>query len=220
MSAVGSSLFGLSFKSVALAACATPGEEHIFLSGTSNPRDSNELHILQVQNGKLSPRAVLPFQEEIRSIVTSPNQSNIFFVLGQSKGGFSSILWKLNSAESKFSLEQLAELKGHNGKYGLVWRNSESGSDHVMTFDQDYLRLWALEADHHKVGSSPVISGSALNTTAGAFDPHHEAVFVSVADRAIRLWDTRVFQKETAVFERCHEDLIRDIDFNPNKLYS
>lgn len=220
---------GLSYNSVCITALHTQGDQHSFLSGTCSPRETNEIRLLRFDESTSDVRqSVFKHNEEVHSVVCSPLHPGIFFTTHQSKQQiYGATLWQLpdegKEASKDGGLVRLLDLPAHKKKTGLVWRNSEEGfSDHVMTFDSENLRLWRLQPGHTSLADDNAsISGPVAGTTAGCFDPHQSdgAVFLTVGERAIRVWDTRSFQKEVQTIARAHDDIIRDVDFNPNKLH-
>jgi WD40 repeat protein len=61
--------------------------------------------------------------------------------------------------------------------------------------------------------TSPVDGGPS----AACWDPHHARVVASADGRHLRCWDLRAGNTPTATIANAHEDLVKDVDFNPNK---
>ncbi|XP_015417279.1 PREDICTED: protein TSSC1 [Myotis davidii] len=70
------------------------------------------------------------------------------------------------------------------------------------------------------LASSASLEGKGqLRFTSGRWSPHHNCTQVATAsDTAVRGWDTRSM-RQIYCMENAHGQLVRDLDFNPNKQY-
>ncbi|XDV42611.1 hypothetical protein PO909_011240 [Leuciscus waleckii] len=70
------------------------------------------------------------------------------------------------------------------------------------------------------ISSSATLEGKGqLKFTAGKWSPHHNSTQLATAnDTAIRGWDLRSMSQIYCI-ENAHGQLVRDLDFNPNKQY-
>ncbi|XP_070301158.1 EARP-interacting protein homolog [Salvelinus sp. IW2-2015] len=71
-----------------------------------------------------------------------------------------------------------------------------------------------------QISSSATLEGKGqLKFTAGKWSPHHSCTQLATAnDTAIRGWDLRTMSQIYCI-ENAHGQLVRDLDFNPNKQY-
>uniref|UniRef100_G1NTK5 EARP and GARP complex-interacting protein 1 n=1 Tax=Myotis lucifugus TaxID=59463 RepID=G1NTK5_MYOLU len=71
-----------------------------------------------------------------------------------------------------------------------------------------------------QLASSASLEGKGqLRFTSGRWSPHHNCTQVATAnDTAVRGWDTRSM-RQIYCMENAHGQLVRDLDFNPNKQY-
>ncbi|VTJ77676.1 Hypothetical predicted protein [Marmota monax] len=71
-----------------------------------------------------------------------------------------------------------------------------------------------------QLASSASLEGKGqLKFTSGRWSPHHNCTQVATAsDTTLRGWDTRSMSQIYCI-ENAHGQLVRDLDFNPNKQY-
>jgi WD40 repeat protein len=132
-------------------------------------------------------------------------------------------LWKMGSSKDQesadgelvYGLTSVLSLKGINGLAKSLW-NPVEGTD-VVTLDQKCLRLWHLNSGCSEVKDNAA-SKDVSGLNAGCWDPHHRNQFVSVSGKDIRAWDLTTMMESSSIIN-AHEDIIRDIDYNPNKPY-
>jgi len=187
----------------------------------------NEVHLVEFdeEENEIKCKGVYSHPLEVWSLSTSPGANDMFFTTYREGKDFKVSLWKMGSKADQESgdgelvhgLEQVLELSGHSGPTKSVWNPVEGGSDSVITFDQKCLRLWRLAEGYSKLkDSSSTKDMSGL--TAGCWDPHHKNQFTSTNNKDIRCWDL-TSMSETTCIPNAHEDVIRDVDYNPNKPY-
>lgn len=118
-------------------------------------------------------------------------------------------------------LETLIELKGHSGRIRSVIWQGQDDSTRVVTLDDEAVRLWNIERGATRLAAKDAtMAVHTSDLTAGCWDPLHTTIFASTSDRTVRIWDFRSGGKgEAQILDRCHEDVIRDVDYNPNKPY-
>uniref|UniRef100_A0A452FEX9 EARP and GARP complex-interacting protein 1 n=1 Tax=Capra hircus TaxID=9925 RepID=A0A452FEX9_CAPHI len=92
----------------------------------------------------------------------------------------------------------------------------------VVSLADSHILLWDLEGSSSQatLASSASLEGKGqLKFTTGRWSPHHNCSQVATAnDTAIRGWDTRTMSQIYCI-ESAHGQLVRDLDFNPNKQY-
>jgi len=141
-------------------------------------------------------------------------------------------------------LTRLIDLPGHRGRIkGVVWNAPESSEDGedvaaaaassatrlLASMDTECVRIWELNATCTALASpsnSPIatLSTPAMLESGGpnaaCWDPHHAGLLCSADGVALRTWDVRAEGSNPALsIEGAHEDLILDVDYNPNKPY-
>ncbi|XP_053781100.1 EARP and GARP complex-interacting protein 1 isoform X3 [Desmodus rotundus] len=103
----------------------------------------------------------------------------------------------------------------------VVWEPTGDGS-RVMSLADNHILLWDLQESSRRavLASSASLEGKGqLKFTSGRWSPHHNCTQVATAnDTAVRGWDTRSMSQIYCI-ENAHGQLVRDLDFNPNKQY-
>ncbi|KAL6047222.1 hypothetical protein STEG23_021907, partial [Scotinomys teguina] len=131
------------------------------------------------------------------------------------------------SPDDPASTAQTLELLCHldNGAHGnvacVVWEPMGDGKK-VISLADSHILLWDLQASSSQavLASSAALEGRGqLRFTAGRWSPHHNCTQVATAsDTTLRGWDTRSMSQIYCI-ENAHGQLVRDLDFNPNKQY-
>ncbi|XP_069829152.1 EARP and GARP complex-interacting protein 1 isoform X4 [Dendropsophus ebraccatus] len=103
----------------------------------------------------------------------------------------------------------------------VTWEPLGDGKK-VMSLADNYLKIWDLQESSTKavLSSSATLEGKGqLKFTSGRWSPHHNCIQVATAnDTAIRGWDIRSMRQIYCI-DNAHGQLVRDLDFNPNKQY-
>ncbi|XP_044910959.1 EARP and GARP complex-interacting protein 1 isoform X1 [Felis catus] len=128
-----------------------------------------------------------------------------------------------DSSSPAHTLELLCHLDdtAHGSVACVVWEPTGDGR-RVISLADSHILLWDLQES----SSQAVLAGSAslegkgqLKFTSGRWSPHHTCTQVATAnDTTIRGWDTRSMSQIYCI-ENAHGQLVRDLDFNPNKQY-
>ncbi|XP_036729656.1 EARP and GARP complex-interacting protein 1 isoform X2 [Balaenoptera musculus] len=109
----------------------------------------------------------------------------------------------------------------HGSTACVAWEPAGDGK-RVISLADNHILLWDLQEG----SSQAVLAGSAslegkgqLKFTTGRWSPHHNCTQAATAnDTAVRGWDTRTMSQIYCI-ESAHGQLVRDLDFNPNKQY-
>nr|XP_019607590.1 PREDICTED: protein TSSC1 isoform X6 [Rhinolophus sinicus] len=118
------------------------------------------------------------------------------------------------------------EMSGPEGAQGtsprpVTWEPTGDGK-RVISLADNHILLWDLQESSSQavLASSASLEGKGqLKFTSGRWSPHHNGTQVATAnDTAVRGWDTRSMS-QTYCIENAHGQLVRDLDFNPNKQY-
>ncbi|KAG8124226.1 hypothetical protein E2320_019516 [Naja naja] len=92
----------------------------------------------------------------------------------------------------------------------------------LISLADNHLLLWDLQQSSTKavLSNSVTLEGKGqLKFTSGKWSPHHNCSQIATAnDTAIRGWDIRTMNQIYCI-ENAHGQLVRDLDFNPNKQY-
>ncbi|XP_048452962.1 EARP-interacting protein homolog [Rhincodon typus] len=92
----------------------------------------------------------------------------------------------------------------------------------IASLTDNYILLWDLQESSSKavLSCSTTLKGKGqLKFTSGCWSPHHNCSQLATAnDTAIRGWDIRTMCQVYCI-ENAHGQLVRDLDFNPNKQY-
>ncbi|XP_029794441.1 EARP and GARP complex-interacting protein 1-like [Suricata suricatta] len=103
----------------------------------------------------------------------------------------------------------------------VAWEPTGDGR-RVISLADSHVLLWDLQESSSQavLASSASLEGKGqLKFTSGRWSPHHTCTQVATAnDTTIRGWDTRSMS-QTYCIENAHGQLVRDLDFNPNKQY-
>ncbi|KAB0373177.1 hypothetical protein FD755_014836 [Muntiacus reevesi] len=103
----------------------------------------------------------------------------------------------------------------------VAWEPAGDGK-RVISLADNHVLLWDLQESSSQatLASSASLEGKGqLKFTTGRWSPHHNCSQVATAnDTAIRGWDTRTMSQIYCI-ESAHGQLVRDLDFNPNKQY-
>ncbi|XP_058988757.1 EARP and GARP complex-interacting protein 1 isoform X4 [Mustela lutreola] len=108
-----------------------------------------------------------------------------------------------------------------SGKRVVTWEPTGDGKK-VISLADSHILLWDLQESSSQavLASSASLEGKGqLKFTSGRWSPHHTGTQVATAnDTTIRGWDTRSMSQIYCI-ENAHGQLVRDLDFNPNKQY-
>uniref|UniRef100_A0A3Q1G7N6 EARP complex and GARP complex interacting protein 1 n=1 Tax=Acanthochromis polyacanthus TaxID=80966 RepID=A0A3Q1G7N6_9TELE len=103
----------------------------------------------------------------------------------------------------------------------VLWEPMGDGKRVISLADNNAL-LWDLQESSTQatVSSTATLEGKGqLKFTAGKWSPHHNCSQLATAnDTAIRGWDLRTMSQIYCI-ENAHGQLVRDLDFNPNRQY-
>ncbi|XP_069742300.1 EARP-interacting protein homolog isoform X3 [Narcine bancroftii] len=128
-----------------------------------------------------------------------------------------------DSSSNPQTLELLCHLDNtaHGNVSCVLWEPMGDGK-RVASLTDNHVLLWDLQESSSKaaLSSSATLEGKGqLKLTSGQWSPHHNCTQIATAnDTVIRGWDTRTMSQVYCV-ENAHGQLVRDLDFNPNKQY-
>ncbi|WAR23650.1 EIPR1-like protein, partial [Mya arenaria] len=140
----------------------------------------------------------------------------------ESKAEMKAALWKLPTDFDDVPTDDQSSLQPVSLMCHLEAPDYGDMNNNVVGLADNHVIVWDVDTSSK---SAKMVSSAALETkgqprlTCSSWDPHHNSVQIATAnDTAIRGWDLRSLQ-QTFVIDNAHGQLVRDLDFNPNKQY-
>ncbi|XP_070776548.1 EARP-interacting protein homolog isoform X1 [Enoplosus armatus] len=128
-----------------------------------------------------------------------------------------------DSTHNPQTLELLCHLddSAHGNAACVLWEPMGDGK-RVISLADNHALLWDLQESSTRatVSSTATLEGKGqLRFTSGKWSPHHNCSQLATAnDTAVRGWDLRTMSQIYCI-ENAHGQLVRDLDFNPNRQY-
>uniref|UniRef100_A0A1B6D331 EIPR1-like beta-propeller domain-containing protein n=1 Tax=Clastoptera arizonana TaxID=38151 RepID=A0A1B6D331_9HEMI len=227
-------LYGLEYPARALTAQAAETEVVRFLIGTQSLKMSNnQVHLVELneETGALSPKVFQHGDGEIWNLTTSPTDTQVLSTVYNTVNSdtecvMKSAIWRIpdksQPTEEVQSLELLSELKteGHGEQIKATIFNPSEGKQAATVIDNKFL-VWDLGDGCAKLTSTGCLEGKGHpKFTTGKWNSQHSGPqFATANDMCIRGWDLRANNKQVWMIENAHTQLVRDLDFNPNRQY-
>ncbi|XP_016340793.1 protein TSSC1 [Sinocyclocheilus anshuiensis] len=235
-------IYGLEFQARALTAQTAETDAIRFLVGTQSLKFDNQIHIIDFddENNMINKSVLLHDAGEIWHISGSPADKAVLTTC-YSKTSENRVLtcaavWRMppewesgshespdDSSNNPQTLELLCHLDNtaHGSVACVLWEPLGDGK-RVISLAENHVLLWDLQESSTKatISSTATLEGKGqLKFTAGKWSPHHNSTqLVTANDTAIRGWDLRSMSQIYCI-ENAHGQLVRDLDFNPNKQY-
>nr|CAD7401515.1 unnamed protein product [Timema cristinae]CAD7425488.1 unnamed protein product [Timema monikensis] len=226
-------IYGLEFQARALASQLAESDAVRFMVGTQSLKlSNNQVHIVELneENGALSTQVYQHSEGEVWSLIASPSDSNIIAtcyntLTEDNMCCMRSAIWRIPPCESDTTpakLEQLTLLEteefGQDVKMTVF--HPTDGSKAVTVVNNHFIQ-WDLAAGDAKLVCSRTMEGKGQpRFTVGKWNPHQNCTqFVTVNEGHVKSWDLRNPTKQVWSIEAAHSQLVRDLDFNPNKQY-
>ncbi|TRZ02666.1 hypothetical protein DNTS_024400 [Danionella cerebrum] len=235
-------IYGLEFQARALTAQTAETDAIRFLVGTQSLKFDNQIHIIDFddENNLINKSVLLHDAGEIWQIGSSPADKAIvntcYNKTSESRVCSCAALWRIppewesgnqecpeDSSHNPQSLELLCPLESaaHGPPACVLWEPMGDGK-RVISLAENHVLVWDLQESSSKatISSSATLEGKGqLRFTAGKWSPHHSGSQLATAnDTAIRGWDLRSMS-QIYCMENAHGQLVRDLDFNPNRQY-
>ncbi|XP_036191335.1 EARP and GARP complex-interacting protein 1 isoform X1 [Myotis myotis] len=236
-------IYGLEFQARALTPQTAETDAIRFLVGTQSLKYDNQIHIIDFddENNIINKNVLLHQVGEIWHISASPADKGVLATcynkIADSRVLTCAAVWRMpeesepgshespdESSSTAHALELLCDLDSvaaHGSVACVVWEPTGDGT-RVISLADNHLLLWDLQASSSRalLASSASLEGKGqLRFTSGRWSPHHNCTQVATAnDTAVRGWDTRSM-RQIYCMENAHGQLVRDLDFNPNKQY-
>ncbi|ELT94083.1 hypothetical protein CAPTEDRAFT_182296 [Capitella teleta] len=229
-------IYGLEFQARALTAQTAETDAIRFFVGTQSLRFDNQIHQIDFddENNVINKNIFLHREGEIWDMKACTYDRNILATIyntaTSAKAEMRGMLWKvpeefdtsLNDDNATVqSLQPLASLYSadHGDLKALMWHPS-GDTQRLITLADNHILSWELDGPDARVSSATPLEGKGQpRFTTGAWNPHHNSSQIATAnENAIRGWDLRSM-KQTYCIESAHSQLVRGLDFNPNKQY-
>uniref|UniRef100_A0AAQ5XCT6 EIPR1-like beta-propeller domain-containing protein n=1 Tax=Amphiprion ocellaris TaxID=80972 RepID=A0AAQ5XCT6_AMPOC len=235
-------IYGLEFQARALTAQTAETDAIRFLVGTQSLKFDNQIHIIDFddENNIINKNVLLHQAGEIWHIGASPADKAVLTTCynktSDSRLVSCAAVWRMpsdwetgshespdDSAHNPQTLELLCRLddSAHGNAACVLWEPMGDGKRVISLADNNAL-LWDLQESSTQatVSSTATLEGKGqLKFTAGKWSPHHNCSQLATAnDTAIRGWDLRTMSQIYCI-ENAHGQLVRDLDFNPNRQY-
>ncbi|XP_061066647.1 EARP and GARP complex-interacting protein 1 isoform X1 [Eubalaena glacialis] len=235
-------IYGLEFQARALTPQTAETDAIRFLVGTQSLKYDNQIHIIDFddENNIINKNVLLHQAGEIWHISASPADKGVLATCynktADGKVVTCAAVWRMpaelepgghespeDAASPAHALELLCHLgpAAHGSTTCVAWEPAGDGK-RVISLADNHILLWDLQESSSQavLASSASLEGKGqLKFTTGRWSPHHNCTQVATAnDTAVRGWDTRTMSQIYCI-ESAHGQLVRDLDFNPNKQY-
>ncbi|XP_077586788.1 EARP-interacting protein homolog isoform X1 [Stigmatopora nigra] len=235
-------IYGLEFQARSLTAQTAETDAIRFLVGTQSLKFDNQIHIIDFddENNLINKNVLLHQAGEIWNIGASPADKEVLTTCYNktldSRVITSAAVWRMpsnwetgtqecpdDSGHNPQTLELLCDLEdgGNSNAACVLWEPMGDGK-RVISLADNCVFLWDLQESSTQatVSGTAMLEGKGqLKFTSGKWSPHHNCGQLATAsDTAIRGWDLRTMSQIYCI-ENAHGQLVRDLDFNPNKQY-
>ncbi|XP_067934587.1 EARP-interacting protein homolog isoform X2 [Watersipora subatra] len=247
MAETSSIIYGLETRARALSAqCANELEAIRFLVGTQSFRgtngrgEDNQVHLIEYDEERhtIHKNIFTHSVGEVWQLAASPTNHLLLStrynsISNDGRTDMRACLWKLpfdnddqelsddSSAKDLIKVADLGSAEQGDAKYVMFSPNEEV--DDVITLGDATFYLWDIEASSS--AGARLKSHCDLEAkghpkfTSARWDPHHRCMQIATTnDSCIRGWDLRSM-KQTYSIDNAHGQLVRDLDFNPNRQY-
>jgi WD40 repeat protein len=233
-------IYGLEFQARALTAHTAETEAIEFFVGTQSLRCENQIHRIDFddENNVITKTSFVHSAGELWDISASTVSRNVLatvynHISNNSKAEMKAAIWSVpctvDTSPADDNLTNVPALilqtEIDSSQYGdvksVLWHPSGESSTIISLVDSHILVCDIESASNTaKLVSVAVLEGkSQPKFTTGRWNPHHNCVQIATAnDSCIRGWDLRTLQ-QTYCIDSAHGQLVRDLDFNPNRQY-
>ncbi|XP_050402615.1 EARP and GARP complex-interacting protein 1 [Patella vulgata] len=232
-------IYGLEFQARSLAAQVAETDHIRFLVGTQSLRAENQVHHIDFddENNLINKNLYLHREGEIWHMSASTFDKSLvttcYNKTSDSKSEICGAVWKLPGDfddavhDDQTTSHQPLELVCHLNKddcgdlKSVLWQPTGESHNLVGLTDSHILQ-WSLDTESlsaKTINTTPIAGKAQPKLTCGRWNPHHNCAQIATAnDTTIRGWDLRSMEQVYTI-ENAHGQLVRDIDFNPNKQY-
>ncbi|KAL8600756.1 hypothetical protein ACOMHN_055951 [Nucella lapillus] len=232
-------IYGLEFQARCLTAQTAETDRIRFLVGTQSLRSENQVHHIDFddENNVINKNVFLHREGEVWHISAATFDSSLLATCynktSDTKSELKAAIWRLpddvdpsspaddhSSSHTPLNLMCHLDSSDHDVK-GILWHPTGDGQT-VLGVSEDRVIIWDLNVASSTAAQTDAItleSKGQPRLTCGRWNPHHNCAQIATANEAtIRGWDLRTKQ-QTFQMEGAHGQLVRDLDFNPNRQY-
>lgn len=226
-------IYGLDFQTRALCAQTAETEIKRFLIGTQSLKYANQVHLIEYDDETNSiEKCIYDHKDgEVWYISASPQSKSLFFTCYDKLNTLNSIskkctIWQLPDEvemtiaaddSTHHTLKRIADLPVET-TITAMWE--PSGKNNIVSLSENFIFNFDCNT------STPLLISKANLEAKGQpkfsnckWNLHHNFSQIATCnDTAIRGWDLKSM-KQSFVIDNAHGQLVRDIDFNPNKQY-
>uniref|UniRef100_A0A8C3IAV0 EARP complex and GARP complex interacting protein 1 n=1 Tax=Chrysemys picta bellii TaxID=8478 RepID=A0A8C3IAV0_CHRPI len=224
-------IMGLEFSARALTPQIAETDAIRFLVGTQSLKYDNQIHIIDFddENNIINKNVLIHQAGEIWHISASPADKGVLATCynktSDSKVMTCAAVWRMPKELESGSHESPDDSSSNTQTLELLCH-----LDNTAHGNMSAAVGWAPISEalfvntpfffNAQLSNSAALEGKGqLKFTSGRWSPHHNCTQVATAnDTAIRGWDTRSM-RQIYYIENAHGQLVRDLDFNPNKQY-
>ncbi|RMX41659.1 hypothetical protein pdam_00008865 [Pocillopora damicornis] len=238
-------IYGLELNARALVPQHAETDIIRFIVGTQSLKYENQIHLIDFddESNVINKNVFMHSVGEIWSMNTSPTDKTLLATcyneVSESKAEIHGALWRIPPVDDteppgldspgispgsgySRSLQLICNFDNkHENMRSVLWNPSGDGSQ-VVTVCEQHLDLWDLDRSASTAESidSALLEGKGQpKFTTGRWNPHHSGSQIATAnDTTIKGWDVRTMRPVYTI-ESAHNQLVRDLDFNPNKQY-
>lgn len=235
-------IYGLEFQARALCPQFGESESIRFLVGTQSLRSDNQVHLLDFEDESniITKHVYSHAPGEIWHIASSPSDKNIlatcYHKISDDKTKSCASIWRLPPLDETgppifyitpgeqtgkcVSLQHVVDLDSNHGDIKKVLWNPSGDSNKLLTISERHIDVWQTSSSGATLADSITLDGKAqLQYNVGRFNPHHSGSQIATGiDTSIKGYDLRSMSSSFSI-ENAHSQMIRDLDFNPNKQY-
>lgn len=232
-------IYGLEFQARSLTAQTSETDRIRFLVGTQSLRSENQVHHIDFddENNVINKNVFLHREGEVWHISSSGFDSSLLATCynktSETKSELRSAVWRLpgdvdpsspadDHSSSHSPLELLCHLDSSEQDVKVIMWHPTGDSHTILGLSEDHIISWDLDTASSSASVTDTItveSKGQPRLTCGRWNPHHNCTHIVTAnDSTIRGWDLRSKQ-QVYQMEGAHGQLVRDLDFNPNRQY-
>lgn len=227
-------IYGLDFQARCISAQLAETEIQRFLVGTQSLKYLNQIHLVEYNDDLNSlSKCIYEHREgEIWHIASSPSNKLQFLTCYNKLNSITNVsmkcsIWELPeeiemsiAADNStcYNLKHLCELPVETSIVA-IWQPDSTGSQIISLSENCISYLDLADSKPKLISTANLEAKGQPKFTNCKWNVHHNYSQIATCnDSAIRGWDLRSM-KQCYTIENAHTQLVRDIDFNPNKQY-
>jgi len=236
-------IYGLEYQARALCAQQAETDSIRFLVGTQSLKSSNQVHLIDFddETNIINKSVFLHTPGEIWDIDASSSDKCVlatcYNTIEDGAVRMKASMWRippldeleppttneLNHSDTYSqhnTLQHLTDLDpGHGDVKSVRWNPAEDSYKMLTVCDRDIDIFSCRSSDVEVMDTIPLDGKAQLHFNMARFNPHHAgSQIVTGVDTSIKGYDLRSLRPSFTI-ENAHTQMIRDVDFNPNKQY-